>query len=64
MHDETGEIKEVDKLTEAQLQSGKWKEIGQRPNLGCKRCHGRGYIGWCEGKIVQCKCVKFRPVKK
>ncbi len=64
MHDDTGEIKEVNKLTDAEVKSGKWKEIGQRPNAGCKHCHGRGFVGWRKGKVVKCKCVKFRPIKK
>ncbi len=66
MHEETGEIRAIDKLTPEQKSSGKWATIERRPNPGCKRCHGRGWIGKDvnTGKVIKCRCVKKRPIKK
>jgi len=63
MNVETGEIKEVAELTPEEVASKMWKEIGHRPNPGCKRCHGRGYIGRniTTNTVVICRCVKKRP---
>ncbi len=63
MNVETGEIKEADKITLEEIVSDKWKELGMRPNPGCKKCHGRGYIGRnvLTNKIIMCQCVKKRP---
>lgn len=63
MDTSTGEIKPMDELTPEQLLSGKWVELGQRPNPGCRRCHGRGYTGrnLTTGNVIQCRCVKERP---
>ncbi len=64
MNVETGEVKEIGELTPEEIASGKWKELGKRPNPGCKRCHGRGYIGRdvVSGNVIECRCVKKRPV--
>lgn len=66
MNVETGEIKDVDKLTEKERLSGKWVELERRPNPGCKRCHGRGHLGRdvTTDQYVLCRCVKKRPKKK
>ena len=62
MHVETGEVKEVNELTPEQLASGKWKELGKRPDPGCKKCYGRGYIGRdiVTNRVIECLCVKKR----
>jgi len=61
--EETEEIKESSKLTPVEIASGRWKELGKRPNPGCRRCHGRGYIGFdmITHKVIECICVKRRP---
>jgi len=46
MDRETGQIKERNELTPAEIASDRWKELGKRPNPGCSRCHGRGYTGF------------------
>lgn len=63
MNVETGEIKETNELTPAEIASGRWKKLGKRPNPGCKRCHGRGYIGVdvVTKTVIECRCVKKRP---
>jgi len=65
MEKDTGEIKAMDKLTPEQVASGKWVELGKRPNPGCKRCHGRGYTGrdTVTNTVILCRCVKKRPVR-
>lgn len=64
----TGEIKEFksdDELQKA-MKTGHWVELERRPNPGCKRCHGRGHIGFNKpiSEYVICKCVKKRPSKE
>lgn len=61
----TGEIKAIDELSDEELLRGRWEELGKRPNPGCKRCHGRGWIGRdvVTGNVIQCKCVKKRPMR-
>lgn len=60
MHEDTGEIKEIEKLTAKQLASRKWKELDKKPNPSCKRCYGRGYIGRdvITDRVIECRCVK------
>ena len=50
---------------------GKPKEIGEvgdkvaTAKAGCKKCHGRGYIGFdiIKGEYVGCKCLNFKDKK-
>lgn len=59
---DTGEVREISELTPEQLASGKWKELGQRPDPKCKKCYGRGYIGRdvVTNRVIECSCVKVR----
>jgi len=64
----TGKIEEFEdeaELKKAQ-ETGKWVELGKRPNPGCKHCHGHGFTGRdvATNEYILCKCVKKRPTRK
>ena len=63
MDKETGEIKDLNELTSEDIASKRWVELGKRPNPGCKKCHGRGWVGReiTSNRVIICKCVKKRP---
>lgn len=64
MDTSTGEIKQFASQSELQkaIASGNWEALDKAPNPNCKRCHGRGHLGYnvTYKKYVPCKCTKIR----
>lgn len=63
MHKQTGEITEANQdILEMKFQftvDGKKYLIEKKPKSGCRKCYGRGYIGWHSKTklVIPCKCV-------
>jgi hypothetical protein len=65
MNVETGEVREFDSRTELQkaIATGEWEELRKRPNKNCRKCYGRGHMGFNTStrKYIVCQCVKLIP---
>jgi len=62
MHQDTGEIKNLDEIKrffEADpKEKEKWFLIDNEPNPKCKACEGNGYVGYFpNSKVIPCVCI-------
>jgi len=62
MNTESGETKQFGSVDDLQASavSGNWGQSGVRPKVSCKKCYGRGHVGFNVDthRYVICSCVK------
>jgi len=49
------------KIRESEIKEGRMSEriVRRKPKSSCKKCYGRGYIGWAKSNnlAILCTCV-------